>query len=82
MTAEEKIDEIKNKNILVTGGCGFIGSEVVKQLSKLGANITIIDNLSSGKEDYVKGLPNTELIIAELSDLEQLKKSVKNTIYY
>ena len=54
MTNEDRIKEIKNKNILVTGGCGFIGSEVVKQLSKLGANITIIDNLSSGKEEYIE----------------------------
>ena len=54
MTAEEKIDEIKNKNILVTGGCGFIGSEVVKQLSKLGANITIIDNLSSRSHTVIE----------------------------
>ena len=53
MINEEIIKEIMDKNILVTGGCGFIASEVVKQLSKLGANITIIDNLSSGKKEYI-----------------------------
>ena len=47
---------LKNKEVLVTGGCGFIGSEIVKQLSMIGANVTIIDNLSSGKEKYVEGL--------------------------
>jgi len=78
---EEIIKEIMDKNILVTGGCGFIGSEVVKQLSKLGANITIIDNLSSGKKEYIEGVPNTELVVGELSDLEQLKKLVKNKDY-
>ena len=47
---------LKNKEVLVTGGCGFIGSEIVKQLSLIGANVTIIDNLSSGKEKYIEGL--------------------------
>ncbi|MEE2953723.1 MAG: NAD-dependent epimerase/dehydratase family protein [Bacteroidota bacterium] len=35
------------KNILITGGAGFIGSSLVYQLKKRGYNITILDNLSS-----------------------------------
>ncbi len=37
-----------NKNILVTGGCGFIGSEVTHELVRLGAHVTILDDLSTG----------------------------------
>ena len=51
---------LENKNILVTGGCGFIGSEVTRQLSEHGANITVIDNLSSGKEEYIQKIPRVE----------------------
>lgn len=49
------------KNIIVTGGCGFIGSEVVKQLLRKGYEVRVVDNLSkeesSVKEGYefVKG---------------------------
>ena len=35
----------KNKNILITGGLGFIGSNTAKSLVKLGANVTIVDSL-------------------------------------
>ena len=52
---EQHLSQIKGKNVLITGGCGFIGSEIVKQLSQLEANVTIIDNLSSGKEKYIQG---------------------------
>ena len=37
------------KNIIITGGCGFLGSHLVEKLIKLKHNITIIDNLSNGK---------------------------------
>lgn len=37
--------------ILVTGGCGFIGSHVVDRLVAEGHNVTVLDNLSSGKRD-------------------------------
>lgn len=39
--------------ILVTGGAGFIGSTLVDSLINLGHDVTIIDDLSSGRRDYV-----------------------------
>ena len=38
---------MKNKNVLVTGGCGFVGSNLVDRLVDLGYDVTVIDNLSS-----------------------------------
>jgi len=75
------ISILKNKEVLITGGCGFIGSEMVKQLSAIGANVTIIDNLSSGKEKYIEGLPNVNLITADVLDNDALKKAVKDKEY-
>jgi len=81
MSIKEKLSDLQNKEILVTGGAGFIGSEVTKQLSKLDAKITVLDNLSSGKEQYIAGLPNVNLIKADLLNEEQIKSSVKNKDY-
>jgi nucleoside-diphosphate-sugar epimerase len=53
-----KIDFYKNKNILVTGGAGFIGSHLVEKLTQLNTNITILDNLSSGNLDNLKNVFN------------------------
>lgn len=72
---------LKNKEVLITGGCGFIGSEMVKQLSAIGANVTIIDNLSSGKKKYIEGFPNVNLITADVLDNDAIKKAVKNKEY-
>ena len=72
---------LKNKEVLVTGGCGFIGSEIVKQLSMNGANVTIIDNLSSGKEKYVEGLSNVKLITGDLLDDHTIESVVKDKEY-
>ena len=49
---------MKNKNILVTGGAGYIGSHTVKMLSEHNYNIIVLDNLSRGNyksfPDYIK----------------------------
>jgi nucleoside-diphosphate-sugar epimerase len=66
--------------VLVTGGCGFIGSEITKQLSSMGAKVTVLDNLSSGKEEYIRGLPNVNLIKGDLTD-SVVKSAVKNKEY-
>ena len=80
MTNSE-LSNLKNKEILVTGGCGFIGSEIVKQLSQIGASVTIIDNLSSGKEKYIQGLSNVKLITADLLDDHAIESVVKDKEY-
>jgi UDP-glucose 4-epimerase len=51
--------------ILITGGAGYIGSHVVKALGKLGHELTILDNLSTGhKEAITFG----ELVLGDLND--------------
>ena len=79
--ADNELSNLKNKEILVTGGCGFIGSEIVKQLSQIGANVTIIDNLSSGKEKYIQGLSNVKLITGDILDSDVVKSAVKDKEY-
>ncbi len=44
----------KNKHVLVTGGCGFIGSHISEKLVEFGAHVSIMDNLSTGFLDNIK----------------------------
>ena len=44
------------KTALVTGGCGFIGSSLVKELVKLGWQVDIVDNMSNGHLELLEGL--------------------------
>lgn len=52
-------------NILVTGGAGFIGSHLVRQLLVLGHEVTVLDNLSTGVRDH---LPANGFVFWELDD--------------
>lgn len=62
--------DIKMK-ILVTGGAGYIGSHIVLLLGKLGHEVTVIDNLSTGRRESVIG---AELIVGDISDSALLDK--------
>lgn len=49
---------MQNKKVLVTGGAGFIGSHLVEQLINLGAQVTVLDNLSTGSLDNLTTIKN------------------------
>ena len=51
--------------ILVTGGAGYIGSHVVQQLTLRGEQVVVLDNLSSGFRDAVRG---AELVVGDVGD--------------
>ncbi|MDK2809870.1 MAG: UDP-N-acetylglucosamine/UDP-N-acetylgalactosamine 4-epimerase [Petroclostridium sp.] len=66
----------------MTGGAGFIGSNIVKELVRRNDRIRIIDNLSTGKleniEDYLK---NIEFIKEDIRDFSACQKAVRGVNY-
>ena len=56
---------MKNNKILVTGGAGYIGSHVVRQLGSAGEDVITLDNLSTGFEAAVTA---GELVIGDTGD--------------
>ena len=63
------------KKILVTGGAGYIGSLLVRQLLSLNYQVRVIDVLNFGGESIIELLndPNFEFILADLADREKIK---------
>ena len=73
-----------NKNILVTGGAGFIGSNLVEELLRLGNTVTCLDNFATGKRENIQPFlsnPNFTLIEGDIRDLETCKLAVKSQDY-
>ena len=67
------------KNILVTGGAGFMGSHLVDRLIKEGNNVFVYDNLSSGKKEFLEkhfDNPKFKLIVSDLLDKDKLNKTI------
>ena len=64
----------KERRILVTGGAGFIGSEVTSQLIKMGSNVTVLDNFSSGKKNYLPKSNRLKIIKGDIRDQKIVKR--------
>ena len=69
-------------NVLVTGGAGFIGRWVVKQLLKDNHNLWIVDNLSNGRKENIVELEShtkfMEFIEADIKDIDKLEQLFEN----
>jgi len=58
-------------SILVTGGAGYIGSHVVRQLVERGERVVVLDNLSTGYRSAVLGTP---LVVGNTGDAETVSR--------
>jgi UDP-glucose 4-epimerase len=62
---------MSSKKVLVTGGAGYIGSHVVRQLGDAGYEIVVYDNLSTGAAESVL---YGELVVGDLADVDRLQQ--------
>ena len=63
---------MKKQKIIVTGGAGFIGSNVVDELVVRGFDVHVIDNLSGGKKEQVN--KDATLHVLDITNLESIEK--------
>lgn len=75
----------RSRNILVTGGAGFIGSHLVEKLVSQGAHITVVDDLSTGRRSNLDAIDPSDIdfIEGELSlVLPELQADRFSEIYH
>lgn len=76
----ENIEFPKESRFLVTGSAGFIGSNLVEAILKLGYQVRGLDNFSTGKReniDLFRDNPNFEFIEGDIKDLDTCMESCK-----
>ena len=66
------------KNILVTGGAGYIGSHIIELLLKKKFKVFIIDNLSTGHKKLIN--KKAKFFKVDINDKNLIKKIIKKII--
>ena len=74
---------MRKKTVLVTGGCGFIGSHLVETLVQKNYQVRILDNLSTGKLENLSSVAKQDIEIAQgcISDLNLVEEIIKGCDY-
>ena len=65
-----------NKKVLVTGGAGFIGSNLGKYLVANGNSVTVLDNFSSGYQNNLSPFPTVRIIEGDVRDKNAVEKAI------
>ena len=71
LTMPRPAKNIIKQKVLVTGGAGYIGGHLVRELIKAGYDVVVLDNLSTGRKENVD--PKAVFIEGDLADENLLK---------
>jgi UDP-N-acetylglucosamine/UDP-N-acetyl-alpha-D-glucosaminouronate 4-epimerase len=80
----ENLNFPENSSFLVTGGAGFIGSNIVDAILKMGFYVRVLDNFSTGKRENIEHNLNNdkfELIEGDIRDLDTCYKACEGINY-
>lgn len=64
-----------NKQVLITGGAGFIGSHLAEHLLAAGYGVRVLDNLSTGKRENLPAHPRLEFVQGDIRDKQVVSDS-------
>jgi len=76
---------MKVRNALLTGGAGFIGSNLAGELLKRGVNVDIVDDMSNGQVQFVPQQLQNKLIIHDFASnvvLQRIKTGMYDVVYH
>lgn len=65
------------KQLLITGGAGFIGANLVRVLLAEGYTVRILDNFSTGRRSYLDGL-DVEIVVGDILDRGVVETAVRH----
>lgn len=77
---KEQFKKLNSSKVLVTGGAGFIGSNLCEKLLELGANVVCLDNFATGKKENLNAIidnDNFTFIEGDIRNLETCHKAVR-----
>ena len=74
------------EKMAVTGGAGFIGSNLAEHLLRMGFSVTVIDNLSTGREQNLSGWSTEaggrfQFFLTDINDTEQVRRAFAGVSY-
>ncbi|WP_405198329.1 SDR family oxidoreductase [Christiangramia sp. LLG6405-1] len=81
MITDSQKDLLKSSKVLVTGGAGFIGSNLCEKLLDFGAEVTCLDNFATGHRHNIKPFlenPKFKFIEGDIRNLETCLEATKN----
>jgi UDP-N-acetylglucosamine 4-epimerase len=76
-----KLKFLQDSKFLVTGGAGFIGSNLVERILELGYQVRVLDNFSTGKEENIRefiGHSRFSLMKGDIRNIEDCQEACKN----
>jgi nucleoside-diphosphate-sugar epimerase len=79
---DRQLPDLESVPVVVTGGAGFIGSHLVDRLLELGANVKVLDNLTTGRRENLEHcIERIELVEGDIRDLDTCQRALDDKRY-